>query len=71
MSNIYLLGGGDQEGVSVSFTALKATQKDGSLLRGVGVQPDILVPVTIDDIKQERDIQLARATEYLMNQLLQ
>ncbi|NQY36536.1 MAG: hypothetical protein HRT37_16495 [Alteromonadaceae bacterium] len=68
-SFIHLLGGNKKDGVSVVFTGMKVTQHDGSLLRGVGIQPDILVPVSIDTIKQGEDTQLQKAIEYLLLQL--
>lgn len=68
VSYIHLLGGSDNGGVSVLFTGMKVTQHDGSMLRGVGIQPDIRVPITIDAIKNNTDIQLQAAVEYLLQE---
>jgi len=69
ISYIHLLGGMDREGVTIVYTGMKVTQHDGSLLRGVGIQPDISVPITIDSIKKDEDIQLQAAIDYLQLQL--
>ena len=68
-SFIHLLGGNKKDGVSVVFTGMKVTQHDGSLLRGVGIVPDIAVTLTIDAIKKGEDIQLQAAIDYLELQL--
>lgn len=66
---INLLGGSEQGGLTVSFTGMKVTQHDGSRLRGVGIQPDMLEPVTLESLQQNKDIQLERAVDYLRQQL--
>lgn len=71
VTNIHMLGGSDNGGLTVSFTGMKVTQHDGSLLRGVGIIPDIHVAVTIDSIVKGEDIQLNKAVEYLQQQLVE
>jgi len=69
VTRIYLLGGAENTGLEISITGMKVTQHDGSLLRGVGIVPDIAVPLTIDAIKKGEDIQLQAAIDYLQLQL--
>jgi carboxyl-terminal processing protease len=40
------------------------TPKDRAI-HGVGLEPDIVVPLTADDVKANRDPQLDRAVEFL------
>lgn len=65
IQEINLLGGSQQGGLTAIFTGMKVTQHDGSRLRGVGIQPDMLVPVTLDSLQQNKDIQLEQAVDYL------
>ena len=47
------------------FTGLGVYYPDGRETQRTGLQPDILVPVSLDDYLHKRDVQLARALLYL------
>ncbi|GAB2931320.1 S41 family peptidase [Rheinheimera gaetbuli] len=64
-----LLGGIEATGLTGVFTGMEVTQHDGSALIGVGIQPDILVPLTVEGIRQQRDVQLDAAIEYLQQRI--
>ena len=46
-------------------------QHDNSRFIGVGIQPDIAVPLTVEGIRQQKDEQLDAAIRYLNQRLLQ
>lgn len=46
---------------TIRFTGMRVKQQDGSLLQGVGIQPDILVNETIQGITEGRDEYLEKA----------
>ncbi|MCF2907069.1 S41 family peptidase [Pseudoalteromonas sp. DL2-H2.2] len=56
------------EGVVFGYTGMRADNADGTQLIGRGVQPDILVPRTIESVRADVDNQLAAAIEYLKAQ---
>jgi len=64
-----LLGGADAGGLSGMFTGMVVNQHDGSPLIGVGIQPDIPAPLTIEGIRQQKDVQLEAAVRYLNQRL--
>ena len=64
-----MLGGSSNGGLSTYMTATNAKQHDDSRLRGVGIIPDILVPITEETIRQQKDIQLEQAIVYLNEKL--
>ena len=66
-----LLGGLENKGLAGVFTGMTVNQHDGSRFIGVGIQPDILVPLTIEGIVQQQDVQLEAAIQYLNQRLLQ
>ncbi len=55
-----------QDGSSVRVTVARWYLPDGQNLDGEGIMPDIQVPLTAEDAAEERDPQLDRAVEYLM-----
>ncbi|TQF67839.1 S41 family peptidase [Pseudoalteromonas luteoviolacea] len=64
MTQVYYGGGGPNRLV-VSFTGAEARQADGSKLIGVGVQPDIVVSPTVEDIVNNHDTIKSTAKKYL------
>ncbi|KAF7768860.1 hypothetical protein PCIT_a3376 [Pseudoalteromonas citrea] len=63
-----VFSGPDNGGVTFIYTGLQVTQNDGSSLIGVGIQPDITVPISRESIVEGTDNQLARAVEYILQQ---
>lgn len=64
-------GGFDLGGITGFFTGMEVTQNDHSPLLGVGIQPDLPVPLTVEGIRQQTDVQLEAARQYLLQQLQQ
>jgi len=64
-----LFGGANNGGISGIFTGMEVTQHDGSAMIGVGIQPDLPAPLTIEGIRQQRDVQLDAAVSYLQRRL--
>jgi len=62
---VFSLPGGGSARVCTS----DCTYPDGKKFVGLGIQPDILVPLTLDDIHEKRDAVLLRAVEYLRETL--
>ncbi|MBQ4837954.1 S41 family peptidase [Pseudoalteromonas luteoviolacea] len=60
-----LFGGHANGGISFRYTGSLSNQFDGSKLIGVGIQPDILTPITQESIQQSRDIQMQAAITQL------
>ncbi|MFO7917004.1 MAG: S41 family peptidase [Anaerolineae bacterium] len=57
-----------QDGSSVRVTVARWYLPDGQNLDGEGITPDIQVPLTAEDATEEKDPQLDRALEYLMEE---
>lgn len=55
-----------QDGSSLRVTVARWYLPDGQSLDGEGIPPDIEVPLTAEDVAEERDPQVDRAVEYLM-----
>lgn len=55
-----------QDGSNIRVTVARWYLPDGQNLDAEGIAPDIEVPLTAEDIAEERDPQLDRAIEYLM-----
>jgi len=49
----------------VIFTGMKVTRPDGSLFHTLGVVPDILVNETIKSVKEQRDVYIEEAIDFL------
>lgn len=64
-----LFGGANNGGISGIFTGMEVTQHDGSAMIGVGIQPDLPAPLTIEGIRQQRDVQLDAAVQYLQRRI--
>lgn len=47
----------------ISFTGLKVINPDGSRFHAIGVQPDIVVNETSEDLKNGKDVYIAKAME--------
>ncbi|KZN37888.1 hypothetical protein N480_14185 [Pseudoalteromonas luteoviolacea S2607] len=60
-------GGGGPNRMVVSFTGTEARQADGSKLIGVGVQPDVLVYPTVEDIRNNTDVIKNTALTYVQS----
>jgi len=56
----------DEQGL-VSITIARWLTPNGNLIQGVGIEPDIFVELTEEDVENELDPQLDRAVEYLIN----
>jgi carboxyl-terminal processing protease len=56
----------DNQGL-VSITIAKWLTPNGETIQDVGVEPDIVIEITEEDIEENRDPQLDRALEYLIN----
>jgi C-terminal processing protease CtpA/Prc len=69
VTSFQLLGGIDNGGLSGMFTGMVVNQHDGSKFIGVGIQPDIPAPLTIEGIRQQKDVQLEAAVRYLESRL--
>ncbi len=67
----HILGGAERGGISGRFTGMLVNQHDNSRFIGVGIQPDIAVPLTVEGIRQQKDEQLDAAIRYLNQRLLQ
>jgi len=50
---------------TIRFTGMKVKQQDGSLLHGIGIQPDIFVNKTIKGVKEGRDEYMEKALSLL------
>ncbi|MCF2858387.1 S41 family peptidase [Pseudoalteromonas sp. SMS1] len=61
----YVLYGDVPYHLAIGFTGAEVRQADGSKLIGVGVQPDILVSPTLDDIRNNHDTIKDTAKKYL------
>ncbi|MFP3895655.1 MAG: S41 family peptidase [Anaerolineales bacterium] len=57
-----------QDGSSIRVTVARWYLPDGQNLDGEGIMPDIQVSLTAEDSAEERDPQLDRAVEYLMEE---
>ena len=55
----------DEQGL-VSITIARWLTPDGDLIQGIGIEPDIFVELTEEDVENELDPQLDRALEYLL-----
>jgi len=62
---VFNLPGGGSARVCTS----DCTYPDGKKFVGVGIQPDIVVPLTLEDIHENRDAVLLRSVEYLRKML--
>ena len=69
VTEFHLLGGVENGGLSGMFTGMMVNQHDGSRFIGVGIQPDIPAPLTIEGIRQQKDVQLEAAVNYLNQRL--
>ena len=50
-----------ENGMMLNVTSVRHTFPDGSRFEGVGIAPDVEVPITAQDLKAGRDIVLDRA----------
>ena len=71
VTSFHLLGGAENGGLSGMFTGMVVNQHGGSKFIGVGIQPDIPAPLTIEGIRQQKDVQLEAAVQYLNQRLAQ
>lgn len=49
----------------ISFTGLKVVNPDGSRFHAIGVLPDIVINETPEDIKEQKDVYIETALDYL------
>lgn len=54
---------------TLKITIARWVMPDGGVLDRVGLEPDYLVPLTDDDLKAKRDVQIEKAVEVLKAQL--
>ena len=52
-------------GFNLVFTALEVLWPDGSQTQSIGIQPDIYIKPTLSDIRNDRDVVLEKAIEYI------
>jgi C-terminal processing protease CtpA/Prc len=67
-----LFGGSNRnsaQGVTFIYTNMKANRLNGDALINAGIEPDILVPRTIQSHREQVDNQLTAAIEYLQQQI--
>ncbi|MFN2147134.1 MAG: S41 family peptidase [Anaerolineales bacterium] len=58
----------DDDGGAVRVTIARWYTPDGHQIHGVGLQPDVVVPITEEDIDADRDPQLEKAISILQEQ---
>jgi len=69
VTQILTFGGPDEGGMSLRFTGMEVRQNDETPLIGRGIQPEIEQPLTIEGLREGRDVQLDRATDWLLEQV--
>ena len=57
---------GDKD-FTLTVSTWRMRRNDGRELEGVGIEPDVPVEITRDDVVQHRDVELEKAVEYLKN----
>jgi C-terminal processing protease CtpA/Prc len=56
-------------GGTMQIVTKRDTYPDGRDFVGIGIQPDVFVEVTVDDVVKGRDVQLERSIEILRQEL--